>query len=603
MNHPSATSTSITPEDLEGTYTSLIQEYLQVMNYENATFMAERMVASFRSPNAWYLLGVCHFRSNAVHRALSVLENNAASLKSHPASAYLMAKCCFQLQQYGRAEDLLLETAREDYKHYQVEFNSLNNMFETDDQDQPGPMGMEEWIVEATPCPVPNGSTGLFLLGNVCRKSNRKRRAMEYYRMSLQLDPLMWTSYEALCEMGATDIDPTSVFGVRPTEIDHLQQRLHQENVAVQESMPLQEKSVLTPHHFTPPFPGAGAIGGSTAPDFGTPGGAASIGPKAALFQTAQKPTAKAAEPGSTAILPNHLQFETPGLTPIPMQHDASFLQHNQEQYRPASAAGVTCSQPSGISETGTSFQGFGDSHNPHTIQRAKQVAARMYYQPSPETPQYNRGYGGIPPSGRVVQFSSLAEFGGVPSSRPYLRGKSVGRTPTEWGMQPPISGVSETPMRRGGRMSDVSTTRRPRALFLSENKAMRENTNDLNQSNSAGMENLDEQHNFRPLWPRSQQGDEGTGMDDENHLEDGHLLGDDVGTLPTAIGGDIGQPGSLPPEDVKSFSAAQHQSSAAAMVEEEEALMERHSAVQQILELFCLMGAGYWRLCQVRRD
>lgn len=33
-----------------------------------------------------------------------------------------------------------------------------------------------------------------------------------------QLDPMMWTSYEALCEMGAND-DPTQVFGVFPAAL------------------------------------------------------------------------------------------------------------------------------------------------------------------------------------------------------------------------------------------------------------------------------------------------------------------------------------------------------------------------------------------------
>jgi hypothetical protein len=33
----------------------------------------------------------------------------------------------------------------------------------------------------------------------------------------------------------------------------------------------------------------------------------------------------------------------------------------------------------------------------------------------------------------------------------------------------------------------------------------------------------------------------------------------------------------------------------------EEDAMMERHDgSIQKILELLCLMGAGYWRLCQV---
>lgn len=58
--------------------------------------------------------------------------------------------------------------------------------------------------------------------------------------MSLQLDPFLWSSYEALCELGgADDLDPTSIFGVQPAilEIDP----------SAQTNKPLQDRSVLTP--------------------------------------------------------------------------------------------------------------------------------------------------------------------------------------------------------------------------------------------------------------------------------------------------------------------------------------------------------------------
>jgi hypothetical protein len=181
-------------QSLEATYTSLIQEYLQVMCLENATFLAERLVASCQTTNAYYLLGVCHYRSGAPQRALSVLSNNihqsssgGSGTKYHDsATAYLMAKCCFDLQQYGRAEETLLGAARADYKEYKSANRSQpNNNY--NNKDGNSPMSMDEWLTETTPCPIPNGAAGLYLLGNICRRSNRRRRAMEYYRMSLQV--------------------------------------------------------------------------------------------------------------------------------------------------------------------------------------------------------------------------------------------------------------------------------------------------------------------------------------------------------------------------------------------------------------------------------
>lgn len=301
----------------------------------------------------------------------------------------------------------------------------------------------------------------------------------------------MWTSYEALCEMGATDIDPTSVFGVRPAEIDQLQEQLQKP----QNSMPLQEKPVLSPslnfsqmhHHGTP-------LDASMKPlqpmDLGTPSSIGSI-PKTSLFQTAQK----------QKVTPNQLQFETPNLTPIPHHQDVSFV--------------------------GAQHSSFVDSHNPNTVRRAKHVAARMYYQPSPETP----------------------EFGKSSASR-YLRGRSA--------LLMDSVSISETPLRRGGRPSEVSTARRPRTLFASENK-----------TNNTKLDEEDEivlNRSSRSTEDDSQPGDER----ETKSLESPGLEKEG----PTGILG---------------------------LADEEETILDRHGAVQNILELLCLMGAGYWKLCQYR--
>ena len=408
----------------------------------------------------------------------------------------------------------------------------------------------------------------------------------------------MWTSYEALCEMGASDIDPTSVFGVRPAEIDRLQERIHQQNTA-QETMPLQEKSILTPHHhFSPPpshgataIPPGSAMGppGGRAMDLGTPSSTGSIGPKATLFQTAQKSSKK--------ILPSQLQFDTPNLTPIPMQQDASFI-HHHSQYPPSGAVGQD-SMMSGVDVS--AIHGFVDSYNPHTVRRAKHVAARLYYQPSPETPNYDSRYGGIPTSSRYQQsgapVSAAAGGGGAsPAARRYLRGKSSLFSTTTSGIALE-SAISDTPLRRGGRPSDISTVRRPRALFLSENKAMRENTNDLNHSSGSVVDD-DDENNFRRPRSRSQQDgeDDDLGMDDENLPDDDQpimmMAEENAGSV--AANNNTGVQ-----EDRKPVTIHQYQSEVPVALDED-AIMEKHAMVQKILETFCLLGAGYWRLCQV---
>ena len=290
--------------------------------------------------------------------------------------------------------------------------------------------------------------------------------------------------------MGAVDIDPTSVFGVRPAEMDRLNDRIKAQHNSM---MPLQEKSVSSPsfnfsHDHQTPKP-------LQSLHLGTPASTTSSLPQTSLFQTAQK---------SSGVTPNQLQFETPNLTPIPTVQDNSFV----------------------VGPTATSTD-FVDLTNPNTIRRAKQVAARLYYQPSPETP-----------------ISSQRD----PSR--YFHGRSAVLFSDD--------SISETPLRRGGRPSELSTARKPRALFLSENK---QTINDKPQ---------DENDNFG--------GDDQQGSMDENEQEQ-----DKQKQMETP--------------------ALTKESSAVTEEMKEEEIMNHHNNVEKVLELLCLLGAGYWRLCQVSTE
>lgn len=239
----------------EVVYTSLIQTYLSLLCYDNAIFLAERLAAHCpTSENATYLLAHCYYRNGSAKRARSVLlskstmEWNASSSSSsntaggngditaiggagielertRSSARYLLAKCSFDLGNYGEAEEALLKHAREQFSKCvargEVKIRGGNRN-----------EAMDAWIINSSgnndddtssssSCPIPNGAAGLNLLGNICRRSNRRHRAMEYYRLSLKLDPLMWTSYEALCELGGAEgtnveeaDDPKSIFGV-----------------------------------------------------------------------------------------------------------------------------------------------------------------------------------------------------------------------------------------------------------------------------------------------------------------------------------------------------------------------------------------------------
>lgn len=175
-------------------------------------------------------------------------------------------------------------------------------------------------------------------------------------------------------------------------------------------------------------------------------------------------------------------RFETPGLTPIPANTSTLPLSPSESQ------------------------------RNPTVVRRAHQVAARLYYQPSPETPH-------------------TAE---IRTSLQYLRG--LGRQ-TENTSTP---GESDTPVRRGGgrttegdtsAISSSSTARKPRALFMSSENNVK------NTPEAMGAEGMDQ----------------------------------DVD------------------EDEKP------------QVEKEQTINESSGGgVQEVLELLCVLGCGWRRLCQV---
>jgi anaphase-promoting complex subunit 3 len=218
------------------------------------------------------------------------------------------------------------------------------------------------------PCPVPNGAAGLALLGKICRQTQRKDRAVAYFRMSLALDPFLWTSVAALAELGE-ELDSLQVFGVAragaPPPLAVFQQ--HAQTL----SQPAME----------------------------TPGA-----PPASGLQTRRS-----------------ARFETPNLTPIPMNSTAM---ETPDKFSTG---------------TGLTSMAGADSH-PRAFRRAASVAARQYYPPSPETPltsvtrsmRYLRGLGSLEDesaAGRSLFLSSENQISNA-AARPEEPEKPLTTTP-----------------------------------------------------------------------------------------------------------------------------------------------------------------------------
>lgn len=392
------TDTSDRPSSIgvEGTYTSLIQQYLSVFCVDNATFFAERLVATSRTNHSLHLLAICYFRDQKPQRAIAILEQAKAPT---PCMQYLLAKCHYALEAFGPAEEALLRQCRLDFR-----------------KQGSGQEDMSHFILASSPCPIPNGAVGLHLLGSICINSNRKQRAIQYYRMALQLDPMMWTSFEALCELGVdgTVLDPITTFGVNPPALN-LAQPQHRH-----------ERGPLTPSFSYSPPNGKSVL---QTMDATTPS-VSSLIPSTSLFPLS---TNFGGRGESTAP---RVMFTTPDMTPISKKTDNSFEAMGSNV--PDSA---TCIQSSAVEST---LQ--------HVVRRARSVVSRRYYEPSPEfTP--------IDSNASKAQPRSLF-LGGIDTTNlPSANQRSFST------IVPEDSAVT-TPLPLQDERGFVNTARKPRALF-----------------------------------------------------------------------------------------------------------------------------------------
>jgi anaphase-promoting complex subunit 3 len=185
----------------------------------------------------------------------------------------------------------------------------------------------------------------LALLGKIFRKTNRKERALQYFRMSLQLDPFLFTSFQALAELGDTTLDASNFFGGTVLN-DRTNQFLNTSNFPQSTSFRATD-------------------GAPTAMPMKTP-----LQP---MMSTPMLPSTHGTIPrmGGRAI-----GFETPDLTPITRNNNDTFgaLNHPRASMTPMTSVGSAHGPPPPMES------------NQAVFRRAKHVAGRQYYPPSPDT-------------------------------------------------------------------------------------------------------------------------------------------------------------------------------------------------------------------------
>jgi len=173
--------------------------------------------------------------------------------------------------------------------------------------------------------------------------------AIKYFRMSLQLDPFLFSSFQALAELGVKDLDASAIFGGTVANPNQNNSHWFDNNNNHNTTFPL--NTMKTP------------------------------------LQPMDHSSASSAAPFTAARNGRTLAFDTPGLTPIAASNDSMMMQQTPGAAQP---------------------------ENPAIVRRARQVAARQYYPPSPETPltsvtrsmRYLRGLGAVEntnPGGRSL--------------------------------------------------------------------------------------------------------------------------------------------------------------------------------------------------------
>jgi anaphase-promoting complex subunit 3 len=155
---------------------SLVEQNLSLFLYDNARFYAERLYYENASPENLHLLGQCYFRQGKLKQAYLVLQNSDL-----PTNRYLFALACIQLGKLSEAEKAL----------------------------SPRRSGSDLENLKT----VPGGAAGLYLLGTISRREQRKEAAIDYFQKSLQLDPALWMSISELSDLGVA-VDTKNLFGM-----------------------------------------------------------------------------------------------------------------------------------------------------------------------------------------------------------------------------------------------------------------------------------------------------------------------------------------------------------------------------------------------------
>ncbi|XP_052802674.1 cell division cycle protein 27 homolog [Mya arenaria] len=162
-----------------------IWDCLQHYGYRDALFLADRLYAEVKSEETLYLLATCYYRSGKARQTYALLKKRG---QNSPDNKFLFAKCCINIGEYAEAELVLAG-------------NILTRQLTMEDIEK---------LYGTLASHVFN------ILGAIYSRTERTQKAIECYKRSLKLNPLLWSSFEGLCHLGEK-VDVTTVFPVPTT--------------------------------------------------------------------------------------------------------------------------------------------------------------------------------------------------------------------------------------------------------------------------------------------------------------------------------------------------------------------------------------------------
>jgi tetratricopeptide (TPR) repeat protein len=148
----------------------IIDHYLTFFQYTNALFYAERLYYHHPISEHLFLLSKCYYLQGKYKQVYHLLKSSSTTISSSvpssslPSSSfypnrYLFAMVCYQLKKYSECEESLLP-----YEYF-------------------NPMAMTMDDISQ----IPGGTNGLYLLGLICKKEQRKNYAIKYFQKCLEV--------------------------------------------------------------------------------------------------------------------------------------------------------------------------------------------------------------------------------------------------------------------------------------------------------------------------------------------------------------------------------------------------------------------------------